>query len=137
MISAQMLKNITQHASADANQIYGTAETDHAHEELTPPVDACHDDTSYIWRIDLPGVAKEDTRIRVEDDAVFVTALRKEPEVDYGAKTCEVEYGTFQYSFDVQQDMEIKGLHAKLADGVLVITVPKKADAVGRTVVVE
>ncbi|KKW45652.1 MAG: Small heat shock protein (Class I) [Parcubacteria group bacterium GW2011_GWB1_56_8] len=104
---------------------------------LTPPMDFRANDENYVWRIDLPGVEKEDIRVTIDEEGVIITALRKEPKILAVKKVRNCEYGTFQHLFAIQKDMDMGNLTAKLSNGVLDVRVPKLAGPTGRNVPVE
>ena len=83
----------------------------------------------YLVEADLPGFAKEDIHLDLEGDVLTIRAERhseyedKEKQGDY--IRCERSYGSYSRSFDVSE-IERDGIKAKLDNGVLKITLPKK-----------
>lgn len=88
--------------------------------------DVTETDKDYIIFIDVPGLSKKDVKISLEDKYLTVTATSEREEND--AVTflrSERFYGTASRTFYVG-DVEQKSINAKIEDGVLTITIPKK-----------
>ena len=83
----------------------------------------------YLVECDLPGFAKEDIHLDLEGDVLTVKAERhsefEDKEKQGGYLRCERSYGSFSRSFDVSE-IERDGIKAKLDNGVLTLTLPKK-----------
>ena len=84
---------------------------------------------SYLVECDLPGFAKEDIHLDLEGDVLTIKAERhsefEDKEKQGGYLRCERTYGSFSRSFDVSE-IERDGIKAKLDNGVLTLTLPKK-----------
>ena len=84
---------------------------------------------SYLVECDLPGFAKEDIHLDIEGDVLTIKAERhsefEDKEKQGGYLRCERTYGSFSRSFDVSE-IERDGIKAKLDNGVLTVTLPKK-----------
>ena len=77
---------------------------------------------------ELPGFKKEDIKIDIENDCLTISAERKvdtKEEKDNYVKRERV-FGTFSRSFDVS-GINVDGIEAAYTDGVLAVTLPKKA----------
>lgn len=87
-------------------------------------------DTGDAFKLEseLPGFRKEDIKIDIESDCLTISAERKadnREEKDNYVKR-ERYYGSFSRSFDVS-GINIDGIEAAYTDGVLTVTLPKKA----------
>ena len=84
---------------------------------------------AYLVECDLPGFAKEDIHLDIEGDVLTIKAERhsefEDKEKQGGYLRCERTYGSFSRSFDVSE-IERDGIKAKLDNGVLTLTLPKK-----------
>ena len=83
---------------------------------------------AYKLESELPGFKKEDIKIDVENDVLTISAERKadsKEEKDNYVKR-ERFYGSFSRSFDVS-GVNVDGIEAAYTDGVLTLTMPKKA----------
>jgi len=70
---------------------------------------------TFVIEVDLPGVKKEDIDIKVEDDYLTVTAVRKFKnelkEDDY--YLCESDYGLISRSFALSENIDRDSIQAK------------------------
>lgn len=90
----------------------------------------------YELEADLPGFDKKDIHLDVNGDTLTVSAERhsEHEEKDKKGKyvRCERSYGTYSREFDVS-GVNTEGIKAKYENGVLKLTMPKKADALPET----
>jgi len=88
---------------------------------------AKHKDDTFSIEVDLPGVKKEDIEIKVEDDLLTITAVRKfkneVKEEDY--YLCESNFGVISRSFALSDNIDRDKIHAKFEDGRLYVTLEK------------
>jgi len=88
---------------------------------------AKHRDDTFTVEVDLPGVKKEDIELKVEDDYLTVTAVRKFKnevnEDDY--YLCESNFGVISRSFILPDNIDRDKIHAKFEDGRLRLTLEK------------
>ena len=88
----------------------------------------------YLLEADLPGMKKEDIAIDIDGDNLTIRAERKseheEKSKDY--VRCERSYGSYARSFDIS-GIQTDGIKAGYSDGVLTLTMPKKAAEVSTT----
>ena len=87
-------------------------------------------DTGDAFKLEseLPGFKKEDIKIDIENDCMTISAERKtdnKEEKDSYVKR-ERYYGSFSRSFDVS-GINVDAIEAAYNDGVLTVTLPKKA----------
>ena len=102
-------------------------------------VDVKEDDKAYTVKADIPGVKKEDIKVSVDGNVVSINAeVRQEKEEKEGQKVvrCERYYGSVSRSFTLAQDVDQAGAQAKYNDGVLELTLPKKAGGSKKTIAV-
>ncbi len=93
------------------------------------------DDKGYTVHAEMPGVKKEDIHVNVEGNTVSISAeVKKETEQKEGEKVIHSEryYGKVYRSFTLGQDVDDANAKAKFADGVLKLTLPKKATSSAR-----
>ena len=103
-------------------------------------VEIAEKDNAYVLRGDLPGVRKEDINVSIDGDTVAITAeVRNEKEVKDGERTLRSEryYGKLYRAFTLDQAVEEDTAQAKYADGVLELTLPKKAAAQAKRVTIQ
>ncbi len=97
---------------------------------------------SYLLEAELPGFAKNDIKLELNDDVLTVSAERstenkEENEQDKYIR-CERYFGKFTRSFDVS-NVETDDIKAKYENGILSVTLPKKKETVvkGRQLEIE
>lgn len=85
-------------------------------------------------RIEMPGVAKSDLEIRAEGQVLTVVGRRQQPTVDGTWLLRERSRGDFSKTFSVDGSIDLDKVDAKLADGVLCLTLPMKEAAKPRKI---
>lgn len=93
-------------------------------------VDVKEDDIAYTVHADLPGLKKEDIQVTIDGQVVTVSAeTRRESEQKEGEKVLKREryFGKVSRSFSLDSDVDEAGASAKYTDGVLELSLPKKA----------
>jgi HSP20 family protein len=78
----------------------------------------------------MPGIRKEDIHVSIDGPVVSITAERKqEKDVKEGERVLRIEryFGKISRSFQLGQDIDDNAASAKFTDGVLELTLPKKA----------
>ena len=95
-------------------------------------------DTSdaYLLQFDLPGLSRDELSINTEGDQVIISGDRVQQVLDPGEHMRKVErpFGPFRRAVDAPTDVDLDGVRARLADGVLTVTLPKRADRSARKV---
>jgi len=95
---------------------------------------------NYIVRAEIPGVKKEDIKVDIEGDTVSISAeVKKEKEEKEDDRVIRSEryYGNVYRSFSLGQDVDEKAANAKYTDGVLELTLPKKAGAKSKQIAIQ
>lgn len=97
--------------------------------EWAPAVDIKEEESRYILQADLPGVKPADIDIMMENGVLTIkgerdTAARTEKE---GYKRVERTHGTFYRRFTLPDTVDAEAIAAASTDGVLEVTIPKKA----------
>lgn len=98
-------------------------------------VDVTEDESAYTVHAEIPGVRKEDIHVTIDNDQVAISAeTRNEREVKDGQRVLRAEryYGKVYRAFTLGQSVDQDKAVAKYADGVLELTLPKKAATAGR-----
>lgn len=111
-----------------------------AAEAPTIKIDVKEQDKSYVVHAEMPGVRKEDIHVSIDGSAVSISAERKqEKEVKEGERVLRIErsFGKLARSFQLGQDIDDGKANAKFTDGVLELTLPKKAAAQSRRLAID
>lgn len=96
---------------------------------VAPASEASSDDGAYRIAMEVPGVEEKDIELTVEDGVVSVKGEKRTSREEKGETWyfSERQYGSFSRSFRLPPDADEAGVKAALKDGVLTVTVPKKA----------
>lgn len=103
-------------------------------------VDVKEDDKSYTVHADLPGVKKEDIHVNIEGNTVSISAeVKRETEQREGEKLLRSEryYGKVYRSFTLGHDIDEAAAKAKLENGVLDLTLPKKTASTAKRLAID
>jgi len=95
-------------------------------------VDVAEKNGAYLVTADLPGVKKEDIQISIDGAQVTLAAeTKREKEASQDERVLHTErvYGKLSRSFTLPQEIDETKAEAKFRDGVLELTLPKKAAA--------
>ena len=99
-------------------------------ETPTIKIDVKEQDKAYVVHAEMPGIRKEDIHVSIDGASVSISAERKqEKEVKEGERILRIErsFGKVSRSFQLGQDIDEAKSGAKFTDGVLELTLPKKA----------
>lgn len=97
-------------------------------------MDVSESDVAYTVRAEVPGIKKEDINVSIDGNMVTISAeSRHEKEEKSGEKIVRREryYGQQSRSFSLGQDIDDAKSSARYSDGILELTLPKKAGASG------
>ena len=103
-------------------------------------VDVSESDTAYTLRAEIPGVKKNDISITIDGDTVAIgTEVKNEKDVKNGDQVLRSEryYGKMYRAFALGQAVDETAAAAKYSDGVLELTLPKKAAVQAKRVTVQ
>lgn len=107
---------------------------------LRMKVDIAESNGAYIVTAEIPGIKKEDVQITIDGAQVTLAAeVKREREVSAEERVLHAErvFGKLTRSFTLPQEVDEQTAQAKLRDGVLELTLPKKAAASRRTITVQ
>ena len=95
----------------------------------TFPVDVSEDELAYTVRAEIPGVKKEDINVSVEGNQVAISADLRPEEVKEDERVLRSEryYGKAYRALHLAQPVFENAAVAKYTDGVLELTLPKRA----------
>jgi len=97
-----------------------------------PRIDVSEEKDAFRVHAELPGVKKEDIQVTIDGDQVSISAeVKQEREVKEGSRVIHSEryYGKTARVFRLGQDVDETKAEAKFTDGILELTLPKKAAA--------
>jgi HSP20 family protein len=103
-------------------------------------LDVKEDDKAYTIHAEMPGVKKEDIHVTLEGGMVFINAeVKREEERKEGEKIVHGEryYGKVSRGFNLAQEVDEAGAKARFENGVLELSLPKKAPVATRHLAIE
>jgi HSP20 family protein len=110
-----------------------------AEAEVKMKIDVKEDEKSYTVKAEVPGVKKEDIQVDVEGPRVSIRAeVKQEKEEKKGEKTVysERSYGMTSRSFQLPVEIDEQAVKAEYKDGMLSLTLPKKANGGGKRIAI-
>jgi HSP20 family protein len=103
-------------------------------------LDVTENDKDYQVRAEIPGAKKEDMRVHVDGNFVSISAeVRKDKEEKSGGRVLvrESYYGRVSRGFSLAHEIDDKAVAAKLEDGVLKLTLPKREGSGARAIPIQ
>lgn len=103
-------------------------------------VDVTENDSAYNLRAEIPGVKKDDIQITIDGETVAISAeVKNEKEVKEGERVLRTErqFGKAYRAFTLGQPVDEASATAKYTDGVLELTLPKKAEAQAKRITIQ
>ncbi len=101
--------------------------------DWTPAADVYNRETEYVITVDLPGIDRETLDISIDDNRLWIRGTRS---IEHEAQQrVERPHGNFLRRFGpLPPTIEQQGVKADYKDGVLNITLPKRAEKKSRRV---
>jgi HSP20 family protein len=99
----------------------------------SPRVNVYEKEDHFELNLALPGVKKNEISIDVDNDILKISSRNNNEakhEVNYTRK--EFDYSNFERSFNLPDTVNVDGIKAKMENGVLTITLPKRDDAIDK-----
>lgn len=98
--------------------------------EITPAVDISEDDRAVTLTAELPGMKEEDVEVVLREDMLTVKGEKKSEREEQKENyyLTERRYGSFERTFRLPETADVDKIKAAIADGVLTVTIPKKAE---------
>jgi HSP20 family protein len=110
----------------------------HHADSWAPPIDVYETSECYVVTAELPGLTREEVDLALEDTRLTIRARRtnrgQERRDVLHFHQVERGHGAFARSFDFADKIDVAGVEAQLADGVLTIKIPKLAPPPARRI---
>lgn len=93
-------------------------------------MDVKEDDKAYVVHAEIPGVKREDISVTIDGNQVAISAeVKREKDDKQGEKVLRSEryYGKVFRAFTLAQEVDDAAAQARYSEGVLELTLPKKA----------
>lgn len=96
---------------------------------IRPKVDISATDTEYTVSAELPGISDSDIKVDLRNGALIISGEKKieKEDKDKGFYRMERSYGSFQRVLAVPEDADVDNIKATHKDGVLKVSIPRKA----------
>jgi HSP20 family protein len=103
---------------------------------FSPRTDVYEEDDHVLLEMEIPGIQQEDLKITVENNVLTVSGERKldERRKQDRYQRNERFYGTFSRTFTLPATVDPDHIEANYENGVLYLTMPKKAEAKPRQI---
>ncbi|MGH9360317.1 MAG: Hsp20/alpha crystallin family protein [Thermoanaerobaculia bacterium] len=92
-----------------------------------PPVDVLETESAYLLYAELPGIHREDIELAVHDRRLELSGQRPPLGENRNFLRMERSYGPFRRSFELGSPLDTEKISAEFQQGVLRITIPKRA----------
>jgi HSP20 family protein len=102
----------------------------------SPSTDIYETKDEYVFKLEVPGMTKDNIEIEFKDDTVIIKGEKKEEtevkKEDYHRveRTC----GSFSRSFNLPKNVDEKRIDASMKDGILELRIPKKEEAKAKAI---
>ena len=103
-------------------------------------VEVAEQNGAYLVTAELPGVKKEDINVAIDGSQVTLSAeVKREKEISEKDRLLHSErvFGKVSRSFALPQELDEAKAEAKFRDGVLELTLPKKAAAARKAITIQ
>jgi HSP20 family protein len=97
-------------------------------------MDIAENDKSFVVKAEVPGVNKDDIKVSIRGNAIFISAeTKKEKETKEGESVIRSErfFGKQTRSFELSSDIDESEASAKYNNGILELNLPKKSGSNG------
>jgi HSP20 family protein len=97
----------------------------------SPALDLTETDDSFVVKVELPGVNKNDVKVSIQDNILTIGGEKKQEKESKTSNYHRVErcYGSFRRSFALPSNVRSDSIDASHKDGVLTVTLPKAEEA--------
>ena len=105
----------------------------------TPSVDVYEDEDSFLIKLELPEISREDVKVSLNDNTLSISGERRVENEQKRENYHRVErsYGQFYRSFTLPPNVDTGAINAQFKDGMLRLTIPKKEEAKPRQIEVK
>ncbi len=102
----------------------------------SPRVDIFENSDALVLEAELPGMSRDDFELSFENNAITLKGERKFEKKTEGENYHRIErsYGAFTRSFTLPQTVTAEGARAEFDNGILYVSLPKRADTKARKI---
>lgn len=110
-----------------------------------PAINVIAHEGEYVVELAAPGLKKDDFKVNIDNDGNLTIKMEKKVENKEEDKKAhylrrEFSYSSFEQTLILPEDVDKEKIAAKMADGVLTVTLPKRQEivqALGKQIEVE
>lgn len=104
----------------------------------SPAADVCETDDGFVVVVELPGMARDEFDVTATAESLTIRGRRCGPGCEPAQYVrLERAHGSFARQFSFAAPLDVAGMTASYADGILTVTLPKAVRTRGRRVDVE
>ncbi len=106
---------------------------------IYPKVDIEENEKDYLFKVEVPGVKKEDVNVEVDDRVLTISGEKKEvvEEKEKNVFRKETYSGTFSRSFTLPEHVTSNQAEAKYEDGILYLKIPKSKEKIKKKIAIK
>ncbi|MDF2445464.1 MAG: Heat shock protein Hsp20 family [Moraxellaceae bacterium] len=112
-----------------------------ARPDWLPAVDILEKKDSFVLKVELPEVKKEDVKVSVDNGLLTISGERRmevdEEDKETQQRRVERLYGSFSRSFTLPEEADEGAIDASYRDGMLMLTIPKTEKPAPRAIEVK
>ena len=99
--------------------------------EFSPALDVVENKDAFLVSVDLPGIDKKDLELSVADNVLTIKGEKRDSREQKEGKVFRKESweGSFQRTLSLPHGVDAEKIDAKMHDGVLAISLPKREEA--------
>jgi len=118
------------------DESFGVPREQVASKAWTPAVDVYEDEDSFLIKVELPEINRDDVKVNLNENTLSISGERRVENEEKRDNYHRVErsYGQFFRSFTLPPNVNAEGINAQFKDGVLRLTLPKKEEAKPRQI---
>jgi len=94
-------------------------------ERFAPTVDIYETENDLVLKADMPGVAKDNVDVKVEENVLTLTGKVATPPKDAAPLYSEYRIGDYYRAFTLSHEIDVDRISAEMTDGVLTLRLPK------------
>jgi HSP20 family protein len=95
------------------------------HKIWRPPTDVYETDDCITVKVEIAGMAEGDFALSLENKALIITGVRRDPASKLGYQQMEILYGHFETHVHVPKSIDEENIEATYHNGFLVVRLPK------------
>jgi HSP20 family protein len=121
------------------DNLFGSFDRFHPVIVRSPSIDISEDDKTYLVRAEIPGMDSKDIHLTVEDHHMTLKGEKRteKKEKPKNGHFAESFFGSFSRTFRLPETIETKKIKARLRNGVLEITLPKRPETKPKEIPIE